>query len=149
MHGRGSAKGDAVTLNRVFKMFQRDLRGNLVMHTSTSRTRHGSRCGAAVDYSYPYRARTRVLVLELTLRLRPGVTTVPRAPLQSHDLILNVRIAIFEYICLLKSGDFGNFRTLENFEWEEIKIFILEVTNLKYCVLNCTYVIEFLKYDLF
>ena len=58
-----------------------------------------------------------------TLRLRPGVTTVTRAPLQSHDLVLNVRISIFEYICLLKSGDFGNFRKLENFEWEEIKIF--------------------------
>ena len=64
-----------------------------------------------------------------TLRLRGGLTTVTRAPLQSHDLVLNVRIAIFEYICLLKSGDFGNFRKMENFEWEEIKIFILEVTN--------------------
>ena len=62
-------------------------------------------------------------------RLRGGLTGVTRAPLQSHDLVLNVRIAIFEYICLLKSGDFGNFRKLENFEWEEIKIFILEVTN--------------------
>ena len=56
-------------------------------------------------------------------------TGVPRAPLQSHHLVLNVRVTIFEYICLLKSGDFGNFRKLENFEWEEIKIFILEVTN--------------------
>ena len=63
------------------------------------------------------------LLLYSTLRLRPGVTTVTRAPLQSHDLVLNVRISIFEYICLLKSGDFGNFRKLENFEWEEIKIF--------------------------
>ena len=58
-----------------------------------------------------------------TLRLRGGVTGVTRAPLQSHDLVLNVRVAIFEYICLLKSGDFGNFRKLDNFEWEEIKIF--------------------------
>ena len=59
----------------------------------------------------------------LTLRLRGGLTGVTRAPLQSHDLVLNVRIAIFEYICLLKSGDFGIFRKLENFEWEEIKNF--------------------------
>ena len=58
-----------------------------------------------------------------TLRLRGGLTGVTRAPLQSHDLVLNVRIAIFEYICLLKSGDFGIFRKLENFEWEEIKNF--------------------------
>ena len=58
-----------------------------------------------------------------TLRLRGGLTGVARAPLQSHDLVLNVRIAIFEYICLLKSGDFGIFRKLENFEWEEIKNF--------------------------
>ena len=65
----------------------------------------------------------------VTPRLRGGLTGVPRAPLQSHHLVLNVRVAIFEYICLLKSGDFGNFRKLENFEWEEIKIFILEVTN--------------------
>ena len=38
-------------------------------------------------------------------------------------LVLNVLHAYFEYICVLKSGDFGNFRKLENFEWEEIKIF--------------------------
>jgi hypothetical protein len=63
------------------------------------------------------------LVPRGTLRLRGGLTKVPRAPLQSHDLVLNVRVAIFEYICLLKSGDFGNFRKLDNFEWEEIKIF--------------------------
>ena len=64
-----------------------------------------------------------------TPRLRGGLTKVTRAPIQRHDLVLNVRIAILEYICLLKSGDFGNFRKMENFEWEEIKIFILEVTN--------------------
>ncbi len=80
-------------------------------------------------YDMFFRNRSGLCAPPGTLRLRGGLTGVPRAPLQSHDLVLNVRVVIFEYICLLKSGDFGNFRKLENFEWEEIKFFILEVTN--------------------
>ena len=41
--------------------------------------------------------------------------------LMYYVYILNIR--------LLKSGELGFFRKIENFEWEKIKIFIFEVTH--------------------
>ena len=71
----------------------------------------------------PKKGSTAVKVTFMTMTLVTPVTAV------KFDYGAVVCSEDRQYICLLKSGDFGIFRKIENFEWENSKVSSLKSLN--------------------